>query len=106
MAGCVEGTSSSLWLDAGGEGEACDGEAHHLALTAAKTANRVAHEEDFGEIFGAQSGTAEGLAGAELTLDRNSLARLSSKVRDTVFRSAGPVSAAGLLAELIFESHR
>lgn len=51
MAGRVYVARFSVGLDARGEGKAGDGEAHHLALTAAKATHRVAHEEDFSEIL-------------------------------------------------------
>jgi hypothetical protein len=74
--GWVEGAVSPAGLDLGRDGEAGDGVTDHLALTAAKTADGIAHEKDLGEVFSAQGGAAKGLAGAELTLDRDAVARV------------------------------
>lgn len=68
-------------LDAGGDGEAGYGVADHLTLAAAEAANGIAHEEDFAEVFGAEGGTAEVLAGAELTLDGNAVVGVEAEVR-------------------------
>jgi len=93
-------------LDAGGEGKAGDGEAHHLALTAAKATHGVAHEEDLSKVLRANGGAAEGLAGAVLALNGNALAGFVPKVRGTALRGSGTVFAAGLTAKFIFKSHR
>jgi len=42
-----------------GERDGGDGEADHLALAAAKTANRVAHAEEMTKVLGAKARTAE-----------------------------------------------
>jgi hypothetical protein len=61
-------------LDARREGQAGDGEADQLALTASEAADGITHEQNIGEIVAAQGGAAEGLAGAELTPDRDAVA--------------------------------
>ena len=63
-------------LDAGGEREAGDGEADHLALAAAEAADGITHEKDLVEVVTAQGGAAKCLAGTELTLDGDAVARI------------------------------
>jgi hypothetical protein len=65
----VDEAVSATRLDARRESKACDGVADHLALTAAETADGIAHEQNLADIVAAQGGAAEALAGAELTLD-------------------------------------
>jgi hypothetical protein len=69
----VDWAVSAARLDARRESKACDGVTDHLALTAAETANGIAHEQHLADIVAAQGGAAEVLAGAELTLDRNAI---------------------------------
>lgn len=57
--GWVDGAVSAARLDAGRDGEAGDGVADHLALTAAEAADGIAHEQNLGEVFAAQAGAAE-----------------------------------------------
>ena len=71
--GWVNGVVPAPGLDAGREGEAGDGVADHLALTATEAADGIAHEQDLGEVFAAEGGAAEVLAGAELALDRHAM---------------------------------
>jgi hypothetical protein len=49
----VDRAMSSPQFDLGREGQARDGEADHLALTAAKAADRVTHEKDMTEVVSA-----------------------------------------------------
>jgi hypothetical protein len=81
MDGEAVSTAASLfYFDAGGDGEAGDGEAHQLSLAAAEAAYGVAHEEDFGEVLRPKAGSAEALAGAILAADGSTVARLDSEV--------------------------
>jgi hypothetical protein len=73
-------------FDVGGDGDAGDGKADRLTLTAAEAANWVAHEEEALHVVGAETGATEGLTGAELALDGDALA---------VVDIAGGVSAVG-----------
>ena len=68
-------------FDAGREREAGDGEADQLALTAAEAPDGIAHEKDMSEIISAQCGASKSLAGTELTLDWDTVARVQSEVR-------------------------
>jgi len=88
--GWVDRTMPAAWLDAGGDGEAGDGEACQLTLTAAEAADGIAHEQDLGEVFAAKAGAAEILAGAELALDRDTVVGVQSEVRG---RFGGGVTA-------------
>jgi hypothetical protein len=67
---------SSPRLDARRERQARDREAHQLALTAAEAAHGIAHQQNLCEVVAAQRGPPEGLAGAELALDRNAVKRV------------------------------
>lgn len=71
-------------LDAGREREAGDCVADHLALTATEAADGIAHEQNLGEVVAAQGGAAEGLAGAELALNRNAVVGVESEVGSLV----------------------
>jgi len=71
--GWVNRAMPAAWLDAGREREAGDGVTDHLALATAEAADGIAHEQNLGKIVAAQGGAAEVLAGAELTLDRNTV---------------------------------
>ncbi|MGD0442501.1 MAG: hypothetical protein ABSA39_01065 [Edaphobacter sp.] len=71
--GWVNGAVPATRPDARRDCEACHGVADHLALTAASTANGIAHEQNLADIVAAEGGAAEVLAGAELTLDRDSV---------------------------------
>jgi hypothetical protein len=73
-------------FDAGREREAGDGEADQLALTATEAADGIAHEKDMGEVIAAQGGAAECLAGTELALDWNTVARVQPEVRGAAVR--------------------
>ena len=76
----VDGAMPAAGLDAGRERKAGDGVADHLPLTAAEAADGIAHEQNLGEVVAAQSGAAEGLAGAELALNRNAVVGVESEV--------------------------
>jgi hypothetical protein len=67
--GGIDGAMPATGFDAGRDGEAGDGVTDHLALTAAKTTDGIAHEQDLGEVITAEGGAAKVFAGAELTLD-------------------------------------
>jgi hypothetical protein len=68
-------------FEAGREGEAGDGEANHLALTATEAANGITHEKDMVEVVSAQGGAAKGLAGTVLALDGDTVERVFAEVR-------------------------
>jgi len=74
---------------AGRDGDSGDGEADHLALTAAETADGIAHEEDLLEVLGAEAGAAEGLAGAVLASDGHSAGVRWNVQRGIAVRGAG-----------------
>jgi hypothetical protein len=84
--GWVNWAVAAAGLDARREGEAGDGVADHLTLTAAEAANGIAHEEEIGKVVSAQGGTAEALGGAELALDRHTVEGVYTEVRGTVAR--------------------
>ena len=87
---------------AGRDGQACDGVADHLTLTATDTADGVAHQEDLGKVVATECGSAKALAGAELTLDRDAMVGVNSKVRGAAGGGVGsPVGA----VELILKFH-
>ena len=69
----VDEAVSATRLDARRESKACDGVTDHLALTAAEAADGIAHEQNLADIVAAQGGSAEVLAGAELTLDGDAM---------------------------------
>lgn len=93
-------------LDAGGDGEAGDRVAYHLTLTAAQTADGIAHEEDLGEVVAAQAGTAEALSRAELALDRDTVARVQPEVGGVAVRGVRVLRPSAGTVELILEFHR
>ena len=72
----VDGAMPSPRLDARRERQARDREADQLALTAAQATDGIAHQQNLREIITAQRGPPEGLAGTELTLDRNAVKRV------------------------------
>ena len=57
--------------DVGRDGDGGDGEADGLALAAAGAADGVAHEQELRDVASAEAGSAEALADAELTLQRD-----------------------------------
>jgi hypothetical protein len=102
--GWVNGPMSATRPDTRREGEACDRVTDHLALTAADTANGIAHEQKLADIVAAQGGAAEALAGAELTLDRNAVVGVHSEVRGPILR-VGMVSPSAGTFEFVLEFH-
>ena len=63
--------------DVGRDGDGGDGEADGLALAAAGAADGVAHEQELGDVSGAEAGAAEALADAELALQGDTARHLS-----------------------------
>jgi hypothetical protein len=96
---------SAARLDAGREGEAGNGVADHLALTAAEAADGIAHEKDLGEVIAAQGGAPECLAGAILALDRDTVAGVLTEVRGAVVRGVGVLLATAVSVEFVLEFH-
>src|SRR6266481_5933122 len=92
-------------FDAGREREAGDGEADHLALTAAEAADGIAHEKDLGEVVAAQGGAPEIPAGTELALNRNTVARVQPEVRGMAVRGVGVLFPSAGTVELVLEFH-
>ena len=90
--GWVDGVMPAAWFDARRDRQAGDSEACQLTLTTAKAADRIAHEEDLGEVFTAQGRAAKLLSGAELTLDRNAMVGVQSQIRDAFFGGVRAVS--------------
>jgi len=84
--GWVNRAMPAAGLDAGREREAGDGVTDHLALAAAEATDGIAHEQNLGKIVAAQGGTTEALAGAELTLDRDTVVGVCPEVRGAVLR--------------------
>jgi hypothetical protein len=66
------GVAGAALLHVGGDGDARDGEADQLSLTAAEAANGIAHEKYLLDVGHANPAAAEGLAETELALNRNS----------------------------------
>jgi hypothetical protein len=96
---------SAAWLDAGRDGETGDSVTDHLALTAAYTADGVAHEENLSEIVTTQRGAAEVLAGAELALDRDTVIRVHSEVRGAFVRGVRVILPSAGALVFVFEFH-
>lgn len=65
----LKGAAGVALLDVGRNGEGSDGEADQLPLTAAETADGVAHHDQVFEVVGAQPGATKGLCGTVLALD-------------------------------------
>jgi hypothetical protein len=103
--GWVEGAVLAAWLDAGRDGEAGDGVTDHLSLTAAQTADWIAHEENLGEVVSAQRGAAEVLAGAELALDRDTVIRVHSEVRGAFVRGVRVIFPSAGTLVFVLEFH-
>jgi len=101
----VNGTVLSSRFDAGRERETGDGEAHQLALTAAQAADRIAHQEDLAEVIATQGGASKSLAGTELALDRNPVARVQSEIRSMSGRGMRMLFPSALTIELILKFH-
>ena len=80
--GGIDGAVSAAGFDAGREGEAGDGVADHLALTAAEATDRVAHEKDLRDVVSAEGRAAEALAGTELALDGNAVVGIQAESRE------------------------
>lgn len=72
----VDGAMPSPRLDARRKRQARDGEADQLALTAAQATDGIAHQQNLREVITAQRRPPEGLARAELALDRNAVKRV------------------------------
>lgn len=92
--GWVHRAVPAAGFDAGRDGEAGDGVTDHLTLTAAEAADRIAHEENLGEVFAAQGRAAEVFSGAELALDGNTVVGVQSEVRGAFLGGVGAVSPA------------
>lgn len=103
--GCVNGTMPAAGLDAGREGEAGDGVADQLALTAAEATDGIAHEQDLSEVIAAQGGAAETLTGAELTVDLGTIEGVQSKVRSAAVRGVGALFSPSGAVEFALEFH-
>ena len=101
----VDGAVFSSRFDAGREREAGDGEADHLALTAAEAADGITHEKDLGEVVATQGGATECLAGTELALNRNTVAGVQSEVGGVAVRGVRVVLPSAATVELILEFH-
>ncbi len=97
--------TSLLYFDAGREGEAGDGEADHLPLTATEATDGIAHEQYFGEVFRPHTGTAKALARAVLAADGDAVARIDSKVRGAAMRGVRAMPAAVACVVIVFEVH-
>ena len=95
----------SSWFDAGGKREAGDGEADKLTLTAAEATDGIAHEKDLGEVIAAQGGAPECLAGTELAMDRDAVARVQPEVRGVAVRRVRVFFSSASRVELILEFH-
>ena len=103
MLGQAATMASFIDLDAGGDGKARYGETDKLSLAAAKAADGVTHEEDFGEVLRTQTGAAEALAGAVLALDGDPVLRIDAK---EWFAFVGRAAfAAGAIAGISTGSH-
>ena len=74
-------------------------------MTAAEAADGIAHEKDLGEVIAAQRGAPKSLAGAELALDRDTVARVQSEVRSMTVRGMGVLFPSPVTVELILEFH-
>jgi hypothetical protein len=103
--GRVEGAMPAAGLDAGRDGEAGDGVTDHLALTAAYTADGVAHEENLSEVVTAQRGAAEVLAGAELALNGDAVVGVNSEVRSAFVRGVRVIFPAAGTLVFVLEFH-
>jgi len=99
--GGVDRTMLPSWFDAGREREAGDGEADQLALTAAETADGIAHKKNFGEVLAAQSRAAEGLAGTELALDRDAVEGIQTEVRGAALGGVGSLFPFAVVFEFV-----
>jgi hypothetical protein len=100
--GGVDGAMPAAGLDAGRDGEAGDGVADHLALTAAETADGIAHEQDLGEVVAAESGAAKVFSGAELTLDLDAVQGVCPEVGGF---TVGMLSSSARPFEFVLEVH-
>jgi len=78
--GWIDRAMPAAGLEAGRDGETSDGEACHLPLSAAETADGVAHEQDLSEVVAAQGRAAKVLAGAELALNRDAVIGIQAKI--------------------------
>ncbi len=101
----VDWTVFSPRLDAGREGEAGDGEADQLALTAAEAPDGIAHEKDLSEVIAAQCRAPKSLARTELALDGDTVARVQSEIRGVAVRGMRVLFPSAGTVELILEFH-
>jgi hypothetical protein len=101
----IDGTVPAPGLDAGRECKAGDRVTDHLALTAAEAANGIAHEEKLGDVFAAQGGAAEVLAGAELTLNRHTVIGIHSEIGSAVVRGVRTFFSSARTFEFVLEFH-
>ena len=101
----VDGAVLSSRLDAGREREAGDGKADQLTLTAAEAADGISHEKDLGKVVAAQGGATECLAGTELALNGDAVARVQPKVRGVAVRGGRVLFPSAGTVEFILEFH-
>jgi hypothetical protein len=101
----VNRTMLSSRLDAGRQRQAGDGEAHQLALTAAETADGIAHQKYLSEVIAAQCGAPKSLAGTELALNRDTVARVQSEIRGMSVRGMRVLFPSAVTVELILDFH-
>src|SRR5882757_5743801 len=101
----VDGAVLSSRLDAGREREAGDGEADQLALSAAEAADGITHEKYLGEVVAAQCGATECLAGTELALNGDAVARVQPKVRGVAVRGGRVLFPSAGTVEFILKFH-
>jgi hypothetical protein len=99
--GWIDGAVPAAGLDAGRQRKAGDGVADQLALAATEAANGIAHEQDLGEVFAAQGGTAELLAGAELTLDRYAVVGVYTEIGGGIARRVRAMSSSRALVFIL-----
>jgi hypothetical protein len=90
--GWVDGVMPAAWFDTRRDRQTGDSEACQLTLTAPEATDRIAHQQDLGEVFTAQGRAAKLLAGAELTLDGNAMVGVQSQVRDAFLGGVRAVS--------------
>jgi hypothetical protein len=103
--GWVDGVMLAAWFDTRRDRQTGDSEACQLTLTAPEATDRIAHQEDLGEVFTAQGRAAKLLAGAELTLDGNAMVRVQSQVRDAFLGGVRAVSPSAGAFVFVLECH-
>jgi hypothetical protein len=102
--GWVDRAVLSPRLDAGREREAGDCEAYQLALAAAEAADGITHEKDLGEVVAAERGAPECLAGTELALDGDAVARVQPEVGGVSVRGVR-IFPSAVTFEFVLEFH-